>query len=151
MKKMLLLMGCLLAFYAQAAVVPVPESGSISDAITGASPGDIIELSSGTYVGNVTIDKSLTLQAAAGLETPPVIQGRVSVQEGETTISGIVFDGNNEVADAIRVDNSTNGKSVEIVGCTIRNYTNRFLYLSLSGKIESRVVGYFIFLLWGRS
>lgn len=143
---MLLWISCLLAFQAGATVISVPGSGSIADAIAGASPGDVIELTSGTYVGDITIDKALTLRAAEGLENAPVIQGRVSVREGATTISGIVFDGNNEVADAIRVDDATNGGPVKVLGCTLRNYTNRFLYLSLSGnKIRSLTIDNCIF------
>lgn len=143
MKKIFLLLGCLLSLYAGAAVIPVQESGSISDAIGEASPGDIVELASGTYVENVIIDKALTLRAAEGAE--PVLQGRVSVQAG-ATISGIEFDGNGEVADAIRIDNTVDGSPVSITGCTIQGYTNRFLYVSLSMKIETLTVDDCIFI-----
>ena len=104
MKKFLLLSLFLSALYVRAAVVPVSGTETIADAVSSAVAGDIIELSEAvTYVGNVTIDKSLTLRAAEGLESAPIIQGKLSIKDG-ATIRGIVFDGASEVADAIRID-----------------------------------------------
>ena len=106
MKKFLLLSLFLSALYVRAAVVPVSGTETIADAVSSAVAGDIIELSEAvTYVGNVTIDKSLTLRAAEGLESAPIIQGKLSIKDG-ATIRGIVFDGASEVADAIRIDRS---------------------------------------------
>lgn len=106
MKKFLLLSLFLSALYVRAAVVPVSGTETIADAVSSAVVGDIIELSEAvTYVGNVTIDKSLTLRAAEGLESAPIIQGKLSIKDG-ATIRGIVFDGASEVADAIRIDNT---------------------------------------------
>lgn len=140
MKKFLLLSLFLSALYVRAAVVPVSGTETIADAVSSAVVGDIIELSEAvTYVGNVTIDKSLTLRAAEGLESAPIIQGKLSIKDG-ATIRGIVFDGASEVADAIRIDNTVTGAPVVISGCTVRNYTNRFVYVSLSGKIESLTI-----------
>ena len=69
MKKFLLLSLFLSALYVRAAVVPVSGTETIADAVSSAVAGDIIELSEAvTYVGNFTIDKSLTLRAAEGLE-----------------------------------------------------------------------------------
>ena len=140
MKKFLLLSLFLSALYVRAAVVPVSGTETIADAVSSAVAGDIIELSEAvTYVGNVTIDKSLTLRAAEGLESAPIIQGKLSIKDG-ATIRGIVFDGASEVADAIRIDDTVTGAPVVISGCTVRNYTNRFVYVSLSGKIESLTI-----------
>lgn len=97
MKKFLLLSLFLSALYVRAAVVPVSGTETIADAVSSAVVGDIIELSEAvTYVGNVTIDKSLTLRAAEGLESAPIIQGKLSIKDG-ATIRGIVFDGASEV------------------------------------------------------
>lgn len=75
----------------RAAVVPVSGTETIADAVSSAVVGDIIELSEAvTYVGNVTIDKSLTLRAAEGLESAPIIQGKLSIKDG-ATIRGIVL------------------------------------------------------------
>ena len=91
MKKFLLLSLFLSALYVRAAVVPVSGTETIADAVSSAVAGDIIELSEAvTYVGNVTIDKSLTLRAAEGLESAPIIQGKLSIKDG-ATIRGIVF------------------------------------------------------------
>jgi nitrous oxidase accessory protein len=47
----------------QAAEVHVqPGEGTLSQAIAGASPGDVLLLSGGAYLGPVTIDRTLTLQ-----------------------------------------------------------------------------------------
>ena len=109
MKKFLLLSLFLSALYVRAAVVPVSGTETIADAVSSAVAGDIIELSEAvTYVGNVTIDKSLTLRAAEGLESAPIIQGKLSIKDG-ATIRGIVFDGASEVADAIRIDDTVTG------------------------------------------
>ncbi|MDB0664507.1 fibronectin type III domain-containing protein [Barnesiella intestinihominis] len=146
MKKFLLLSLFLSALYVRAAVVPVSGTETIADAVSSAVAGDIIELSEAvTYVGNVTIDKSLTLRAAEGLESAPIIQGKLSIKDG-ATIRGIVFDGASEVADAIRIDDTVTGAPVVISGCTVRNYTNRFVYVSLSGKIESLTIDDCIFI-----
>lgn len=91
MKKFLLLSLFLSALYVRAAVVPVSGTETIADAVSSAVAGDIIELSEAvTYVGNVTIDKSLTLRAAEGLESAPIIQGKLSIKDG-ATIRGIVL------------------------------------------------------------
>lgn len=83
MKKFLLLSLFLSALYVRAAVVPVSGTETIADAVSSAVVGDIIELSEAvTYVGNVTIDKSLTLRAAEGLESAPIIQGKLSIKTG---------------------------------------------------------------------
>ena len=146
MKKFLLLSLFLSALYVRAAVVPVSGTETIADAVSSAVAGDIIELSEAvTYVGNVTIDKSLTLRAAEGLESAPIIQGKLSIKDG-ATIRGIVFDGASEVADAIRIDDTVTGAPVVISGCTVRNYTNRFVYVSLSGKIESLTIDDCVFI-----
>lgn len=85
MKKFLLLSLFLSALYVRAAVVPVSGTETIADAVSSAVAGDIIELSEAvTYVGNVTIDKSLTLRAAEGLESAPIIQGKLSIKDGAT-------------------------------------------------------------------
>lgn len=103
MKKFLLLSLFLSALYVRAAVVPVSGTETIADAVSSAVVGDIIELSEAvTYVGNVTIDKSLTLRAAEGLESAPIIQGKLSIKDGGYH-SGIVFDGASEVADRSNV------------------------------------------------
>ena len=118
MKKFLLLSLFLSALYVRAAVVPVSGTETIADAVSSAVVGDIIELSEAvTYVGNVTIDKSLTLRAAEGLESAPIIQGKLSIKDG-ATIRGIVFDGASEVVDAIRIDDTVTGAPVVISGCT---------------------------------
>ena len=119
MKKFLLLSLFLSALYVRAAVVPVSGTETIADAVSSAVAGDIIELSEAvTYVGNVTIDKSLTLRAAEGLESAPIIQGKLSIKDG-ATIRGIVFDGASEVVDAIRIDDTVTGAPVVISGCTV--------------------------------
>ena len=111
----------------RAAGGPVSGSETIADAVSSAVAGDIIELSEAvTYVGNVTIDKSLTLRAAEGLESAPSIQGKLSIKDG-ATIRGIVFDGASEVADAIRIDDKVPGAKVVISGCALRNNTNRIV------------------------
>lgn len=68
-----------------AAEVPVaPGAGTLAAAIAGASPGDVLKLSDGAYLGPVTLDRTLSLIGPPGA----VIDG-----EGKGTVITITGDG----------------------------------------------------------
>ena len=63
MRRALTLLLICLAAPAMAREVPVmPGQGTLATAIAGATPGDVLLLSDGTYAGPVTIDRSLVLR-----------------------------------------------------------------------------------------
>ena len=63
---------------AAAAVIQVSSGVSIQDAIDSASPGDVIIVGPGTYTGDLTIDKSLTLRSSGGADVT-TIEGSVVI------------------------------------------------------------------------
>ena len=103
-------------FPVHAQVIEVQPGGSIQAAINRASPGDSIEVYSGTYVEQLNITKPLTIYASVGLtvtiqsplassRTPPVTVSGASgpldpiVQIHDTTsaaLLGFVIDGNSQ-------------------------------------------------------
>ncbi len=71
-----------------------PGAGTLAAAIAGSSPGDVLRLTGGAYLGPVTIDRSLTLQG------PPtaVIDGQgqgtvVSITADDVTLRGLTVTG----------------------------------------------------------
>lgn len=87
-----------------ATISVVPSGGTvqpIQDAINSASSGDAIEVAAGTYVGNLTINKSITIRCAnAGISAGAIsgtrtaetnIQGEATVSVPNVTIDGCRF------------------------------------------------------------
>ncbi|MBS1788422.1 MAG: nitrous oxide reductase family maturation protein NosD [Acidobacteria bacterium] len=78
---------------AQANVLPVKPNESIQTAIAAAKPGDTIRIESGIYVGQVILDKALTLEGIG----KPVLRGTgkgsvVVVAADRCTIRGFVIE-----------------------------------------------------------
>ncbi len=134
-KQLLFLVLACMAYAMQAAVITVPADGSIATAIEGAAAGDVIELTGASYVENITFTKAVTIRSSASLESPAVIQGTWKIRDG-VTLENLAFDGNKTVSDGVRVDGDHTGKSVRIEGCSFRNFTSRFFYVSLSNKVQ---------------
>lgn len=75
------LLSCLLSPAVWAAEVPVsPGDGTLAAAVAGASSGDTLVLRDGTYTGDVTVDKSLTLR--------PTNRGAFAVMTGTLVVQG---------------------------------------------------------------
>ena len=75
--------------------ITVSPGESIQDAITAARSGDTIKIAAGTYVEQIIIDKSITLQGASKettiIEYPPAPvsdQYLIMVQADDVTITG---------------------------------------------------------------
>ncbi|MCW8955710.1 MAG: right-handed parallel beta-helix repeat-containing protein, partial [Gammaproteobacteria bacterium] len=86
-----------------------PEGPGLQQVIDKASPGDVIEIAAGNYVGNFIIDKTLTLH------------GR----------EGAVLDGN-ELGDVLRV----RAPDVVIRGLTIQNSGSDLTYMNAAVFVE---------------
>ncbi len=75
-----------------------PGAGTLAAAIAGSSPGDVLRLTGGAYLGPVTVDRSLTLSG------PPtaVIDGQgqgtaVTITADDVTIRGLTVTGSGSV------------------------------------------------------
>ena len=56
----------LFALFSQAAVINIPAGANLQEAVDQAQAGDVLRLAKGTYEGNITITKPLTLESAQG-------------------------------------------------------------------------------------
>ena len=56
----------LFALFSQAAVINIPAGANLQEAVDQAQAGDTLRLAKGTYEGNITITKPLTLESAQG-------------------------------------------------------------------------------------
>lgn len=71
-----------------------PGAGTLSAAIAGASPGDVLRLSDGVYAGPVTIDRTLTLEGSAGSVIDGQGRGTVLTLTGDDiTLRGLTVTG----------------------------------------------------------
>ena len=79
----------------------VADGMSIQAAIDAAEDGDTIEVGAGSYVGDLTIDKAITLVGAnsglsgddAGRGVEAIIDGRITLASDDVTIDGFEFAG----------------------------------------------------------
>ena len=98
MKKILVtlaiaLIGSLTMTTVEAADITVAASDDLSQKIEGAASGDILLLEEGTYIGNITIDKDLTIKGENKETT--IIEGQITVKnnlnlEGVTVVGKYV-------------------------------------------------------------
>ena len=56
----------LFTLFSQAAVIDIPAGANLQEAVDQAQAGDTLRLAKGTYEGNITITKPLTLESAQG-------------------------------------------------------------------------------------
>ena len=86
---------------------------TIQAAVTAAVPGDVIDVTAGTYIENVTINKALTLQGAqVGVDA----RGRVATETVVTAAAGDVFYVNTAgvVIDGFRFNGTGGSKLVDV-------------------------------------
>jgi hypothetical protein len=102
-----------------AATTPPPSptctrtiSSGINSAISSMSNGQVLCLNSGTYSENVTLNKSITLQAAPGAATKPKINS-INVTVGSTAVLGLEI--TSSANPLVRVGTATGTKIYDIV------------------------------------
>ncbi len=91
-----------------AEVQVMPGQGTLQNAIAGASPGDVLRLSEGSYAGALVIDKSLTLTGPVGAVIDGEGQGSViTVTADDVVIRGVTVTGsgllNAEIDSGIKI------------------------------------------------
>jgi hypothetical protein len=133
---------CLFPISASAETIICVPGDDISLKYENANDGDIIQLSTeGTYIWTkllaITIPKSITVRAAAGLTSRPVIQMQSAAEinfmlfyqlgtsSGTITFDGVTIDGNQKVGCFIAVKCSS-GYNTDIVlnNCLVKNLMN---------------------------
>ncbi len=83
---------------AAAEVRVAPGAGTLAEAIAGASPGDVLELSDGAYPGPVTIDRPLTIRGPRGAVIDGTGTGTVvTITASDVTLSGVTVTGSGHV------------------------------------------------------
>lgn len=76
-----------------AVVIRVPEDyATISAAIAAASPGDVIDIASGTYTGQITLSKAVTLKGRQGDPADP--NDNTTILRADATLDVIVVPSN---------------------------------------------------------
>ncbi|WP_343082464.1 nitrous oxide reductase family maturation protein NosD [Ostreiculturibacter nitratireducens] len=103
MARLPLILGLLLALPAGAEELRVvPGAGTLQTAIAGASPGDVLILEGGAYLGAVTIDRSLTLEGRRGAEIDALGQGTViTITADDVVVRGLTVTGSGENGEAL--------------------------------------------------
>src|SRR6056297_424208 len=72
----------------------LPGQGTLSTAIAGANPGDVLTLAPGRYVGPVTIDRALTLTSTHAAVIDGSGQGTVvTIDARDVTVRGLTITG----------------------------------------------------------
>ncbi|MFR2586111.1 MAG: InlB B-repeat-containing protein [Bacilli bacterium] len=102
--------------------------GTITEAINAASSGDVIKLPDGTYAGDITIDKAITLKGSSKDGT--VIKGQINVSSGNKDVNIDSLTISNKGMDTAGI--KVTGKSkitvknavIEYTGYTDSNYGN---------------------------
>lgn len=100
---------CLITTPPWAAEVQVePGTGTLAKAIAGASPGDVLLLSGGVYLGPVILDRSLTLQGDGTATIDGNGQGTViTVTADDVTVTGLHVTGsgtaNKDIDAAVKI------------------------------------------------
>jgi len=122
---------------------PSGSSGSVQDVISNASSGDSIFLPSGTYYGNLVIDRPIVF---GGLDTsnPPVLVSDNSSEAGVTltsdgiTVNGLVISGNATSGLVVRSNNnriSATTSAGHQTGIFVKSGSNNyFVYNTIAGN-----------------
>jgi hypothetical protein len=125
-----------------ATCVKLSPGADIAAAISGAAPGSIIVLASGTYSeqGSLAIDKSITIQGAVYYEKP-VVYGQITCSTVVPLIAVKDISWRGDAASPIsQFFNTVSGcelTQLSIDGCEISNYVNNFIYNNASGIFGS--------------
>ncbi|WP_292367530.1 protein kinase domain-containing protein [Methanoregula sp. UBA64] len=147
-------LGLLIALLVLAAPAPAKvitydrsgSAGSVQDVISNASGGDSIFLPSGTYYGNLVIDRPIVF---GGLDTanPPVIVSDNSSEAGLTlssdgiTVNGLVISGNATAGIVVRSNNnriSSTTSTGHPAGVSVRGGSNNYF---VDNTIDGNSVG----------
>ena len=108
-----------------AATITVQPGESIQEAIDQASSGDIVEVMSGTYQGNLDIKKEIALIGIDSGDGMPVIDagsilGSVFMTANNSQISGFkIMNPNGDGIDVISSNNTITNNSIEACGAAI--------------------------------
>ncbi|MBN2281079.1 MAG: DUF5123 domain-containing protein [Candidatus Marinimicrobia bacterium] len=161
----ILLVMAMTFFMASAAVIQVAEGTDVlSAALSSAADGDIIELttSGGIYAESAkfsSISKSITIRAAEGLSSKPVIRTpeadymfKLTGVNARYVFEGLELDGTNGTGAAVakyflRVDNAdTSGTmSLSVLDCYIHDFTDKFIKPYANCGIEEFIVDNCVF------
>jgi len=120
---------------------------TIQAAITAASPGDTINVAAGTYVEQIIIDKSITLQGASKettiIEYPPATvndQYLVLVKADDVTITGFKLLGHFAVSNRAAYIVYSQGTGLIVEDNEIQGHIGVFDNL-INGQIRNNIIG----------
>ena len=118
-------------------------SEDLQSMIDQARPGDVLTLESGTYEGNVVIDKPLEIRGIGW----PVIDGRgegnvITITSPDVTISGLVIANTGDSLEQENAGISVDAARVQIVGNRLENVLfGIFLRRAVDSLISHNVIG----------
>ena len=134
---------------AQGATITLGPSGSIQGAIDAASPGDVIEVQSGTYHENVNVDKPVILFGVDTGGGKPVVDGggrgsAISLSASGSVLEGfVVTNSGNDINAGIRITSDRNVIRDNLVkdndgyGIILENSSfNIITHIELSGNLR---------------
>ncbi len=120
----------------QSEAIAVANTENLAAVIAAAKSGSVLELAGGTYantVGEIVVDKNITLQAAAG--ATPVLNGvYFTVTDAALVLNGITCKGTTGVKTFISVSGATSG--LKLMNSTFNNLslTERFIAFTTAAK-----------------
>lgn len=124
-----------------AEVAVSPGAGTLAAAIADVSPGDVLQLSDGAYLGPVTLDRTLTITGPAGAVIDGTGKGSViTITADDVTVTGVTVTGsggvNADLDSGIKIVKGADRARIE--GVTL---TDNLHGIDVHGGLDARVVG----------
>ncbi|NYT02175.1 MAG: hypothetical protein GKC10_05400 [Methanosarcinales archaeon] len=121
------------------------EEIDLQQVIDGASPGDTIEIYSGTYRGNLNLTRPLVLRGVDSGSGKPVVQGDgsgpvITISGGGATVEGLVVKGSGHSHPGVLV--TSNGNSLLDNDISYQGRDGIFLDHASNNLIQNNVLSY---------
>lgn len=141
MKKIFTLFAAMLFAVVMNAAIDAGEN-ALSAAISGANPGDVIELNTGDFTETAVFDiaQDITIKAADG-EVPVVKPKGIGIKSGANVIfDGVKIDCSAATDHVIYANDDSDDKSFTLEGCEVYGFTNNSSVIYTEQKFDTCII-----------